>query len=133
MNKMKYRVWITPWGNDEPYMQYIEDLKLHVYIGNWERGGYKDAVFQQWTGIKNRKNKELYEGDVVEYNPDKTDIQRIGVVEWCDYYNGWVIRDSECYPQSEYGVYSLTAPFLALNDVEIVGNVFENEDLLKNE
>lgn len=41
MREIKYRIWITPWGSDaEPYMQYIPDLHLHVFFGNWERGGF---------------------------------------------------------------------------------------------
>ena len=64
MNKrdIKYRVWITPFGNAEPasYMEVIPDLELHVYFGNWERGGYKDAIFQLGSGIKDKNVVEIY-------------------------------------------------------------------------
>ena len=132
MNRLKYRVWITPWGSDtSPYMYYIEDLHLGAAIGNWERGGYKDAVFQQYTGIKDKNGNEIYEGDIVKYNPDDRTVDREGIIEWSNYYHGWTIRDKQCYPESKYGVFSLACPFMSFNDVEIICHIFENPELLK--
>lgn len=66
-NRLKYRAWITPWSNGEtPVMVYINDLKLHAYIGNWEKGIYKDAVFMQHTGMRDRRGNDIYEGDIVQ-------------------------------------------------------------------
>ena len=134
MNRLKYRVWITPWGSDTtPYMHYIEDLHLGAEIGNWERGGYKDAVFQQYTGLKDSKGVEIYEGDFVKYNPDDRTIEREGIIEWSNYYHGWAIRDKQCYPESDYGVFSLASPFMSFNDVKIIGNIMQNPELIKKQ
>ncbi len=83
----------------------------------------------QYTGMIDRNGVEMYEGDIVEYNPDEP-IFRIGIIEYSDYYNGWSIRDKNCYPASEYGQYSLASPFLSFNTVKIIGNIFENSELL---
>ncbi len=132
--ELKFRAWITPWGGDsQPYMKYIEDLQLHVYFGNWERGGYKDAVFQQYTGLKDSKGVEIYEGDFVKYNPDDRTIEREGIIEWSNYYHGWAIRDKQCYPESDYGVFSLASPFMSFNDVKIIGNIMQNPELIKKQ
>lgn len=112
MREIKYRVWITPWGSDaEPYMQYIPDLHLHVFLGNWERGGYKDAVFQQYTGLQDKNGKEIYEGDIIEWGAKgPTEVRWISESDGYDW-TGW-------HPTYLCGG-------------EIVGNIFENCELLK--
>jgi hypothetical protein len=41
MRTPKYRVYIKHWGNSEnDGMEYPKEGTLHVYFGNWERGGY---------------------------------------------------------------------------------------------
>lgn len=118
MNRLKYRVLITPWGSDtSPYMYYIEDLHLGAAIGNWERGGYKDAVFQQYTGLKDSKGVEIYDGDILKYQSSKPKFTTC-IVRWTqedeDNHPGFVISNS----YSQYG------------KPEIIGNIFENKELL---
>jgi hypothetical protein len=82
-------------------------------------------VLEQFTGLLDATGREIYEGDIVEYEPNKP-INRIGQIEWSNYYNGWSIRDKECYPVSDFGVYSLASPFLSFNHVRVVGHIHEN-------
>jgi uncharacterized phage protein (TIGR01671 family) len=88
-----------------------------------------DLEVLQFTGLKDSTGKEIYEADIVSYEP-MVCVDRIGTVEWSDYYNGWSIRDKECYPLSDFGVYSLQSPFLSFSYTKIIGNIFENPELL---
>lgn len=131
MNKtLKYRVWISHWGNAEPKseMVYIPDLHLHVYLGNWERGGYKDAIFQQFTGLLDKGRKEIFNGDIVRILSceDPEDLQwDIGQI---------VYNIGAYYIVYDSGAMELLQEYY-MNEgyaqVEVIGNIFENPELLK--
>lgn len=65
MREVKFRVW------DEEYKRYItgEDWSISVLNGN-VRGKYGEEFtgfeIQQYTGLKGKNGKEIYEGDVMK-------------------------------------------------------------------
>jgi uncharacterized phage protein (TIGR01671 family) len=129
MNRLKFRAWITPWGGDsQPHMKYIEDLQLHVYFGNWERGGYKDAVFQQYTGLKDKNGIPIFEGDIVaekltEEMAANGNSATVGMVYFAA---GTFMIDGDG-PLYNH-VFSASPDIL--EDYNVIGNVLENKELL---
>lgn len=77
---------------------------------------YVFDVLMQYTGIKDRNGKEIYEGDILEYGT--------GYMESVKYRNGCFMaigRQSCNYLYSSVGRYSPV----------VIGNIYENPELLE--
>lgn len=77
---------------------------------------------QQFTGLKDKNGKEIYEGDIVEF-PDyrngawfgKPQPTRIEVVEYSTYFSAY--QELRMYEQLK-------------DRYEVIGNIYENPELL---
>ena len=70
----------------------------------------------QFTGLKDKNGKEIYEGDVVRYSANKE--EHISEV---------------VYIESFFGVEKHTGILSSFYPIEIIGNIYENPELLKHE
>ena len=79
---------------------------------------YEDMVWQQFTGLKDYGRNDIYEGDIVRYELDETVY--IQTVKWGN--NGWEMIDTRLYS---------TPLIVNLPNFEVIGNIFENSEILK--
>jgi len=77
-----------------------------------------DYIWMQYTGLKDKNGKEIYEGDIIRYDEDATECMnpyyhknKIAFVEF-GYASFYPICESEC-----------------INKV-VIGNIYENPELL---
>lgn len=88
----------------------------------YETEKFENLGFQQYTGIKDKNGKEIFDGDIIQYN-NKSSYDGINfVVEWSILNLGWVFKsDFGDVLTNEY-----TPNGYRFDNIEIVGNVFEN-------
>src|SRR5699024_4922062 len=77
-------------------------------------------IYMQYTGLKDIKNKEIYEGDIVSYYPFKSEV---GKVYYDEAETTYFIEPFD--EDGEYEVLGLQC------GVEIIGNIYENPELLE--
>lgn len=106
-------------------------------MGNDEElPGYNDVnpeTVGQYTGLKDRNGKEIYEGDILLLS-DKNTYQELVVVEQGPY--GWVFYNPKTVLRFKDGSYTYRAVenYRRLFGIgEVIGNIHDDPELLEDE
>ena len=116
MREIKFRAWDKI--NKEIFnVESINFQERRVYKDVVSYRKFNDIELMQYTGLKDKNGKEIYEGDIVIHHSKMHKI--IFNTEKARF----VLRDDE---------FELEIPFTNNNNkrMEIVGNIYENPELL---
>ena len=113
MREFKFRAWDKKTNK----IYQITDIDFNNYLANgvcdgeWEE--FSTCNLLQYTGLKDKNDVEIYEGDIVKGNY----LRGIGVVEWNKYFCKFDISHRMNISPSDV--------------FEVIGNIYENKELLK--
>lgn len=125
MREIKFRIWdksmMRWWCEDSQYLQ-MDGKKIHP--APWSTLSAElpddDIVIEQFTGLKDKNGKEIYEGDIIQMIYDSGRRGEIEEIEWLngiDFdYAGWGTK-TILTSQWKYS--------------EVIGNIHEDPELLK--
>ena len=111
MREIKFRAWE---GKRMFYDFTISSLDGEPFAENGN--AYPEWILQQFTGLLDKNNKEIYEGDIVKDGNKKFEIK------WSSILMGWQMRTLNKNPDKF--MHFSTA------NLEIIGNIYENEELI---
>jgi len=128
MNReIKFRAW------DKDKKEMVGGFGVHSDFGhafdmdfdNGEEYIFENYILMQFTGLKDKNGKEIYEGDIVMIYRFKRDND-IGEVKY--HFNRFVIGFSDNF--GDLGKVEFYAS--KMNDYDVIGNIHENKELLTN-
>ena len=124
----KYRVWLTDIDQMLRVKALVFEQDKTRCVCGYSFDFYledENATIMQSTGLKDKNGKEIFEGDILAF---KTDDEVINVKIFWDEKHALFMFRSEKYNEEEplaELVEANTYPF------EIIGNVYENPELLE--
>lgn len=114
--KLKAREWWPQTKDLDQVEELYCDKKDFLYPGNYESGPHKQCTITIFTGLTDMFHVDIYEGDILKDANDT--LMSVEFIDGC--FVAIIDGNVECNL------------FEICDSVEIVGNIFENPELLED-
>ncbi len=120
MREIKFRVW----DKFEKEIWYPESFFRFCrgVPSNWQRC----YELMQYTGLKDKRGKEIFEGDILRDN-----FNQMKLIQWFNDECRFAVKDIPPHPQADPYYILDQGYFEEPWNNEIIGNIYENKDLLE--
>jgi len=147
-NRLKFRVWLpslNKFGNDNSVFMdcygklygvtrpsLVDDSRSIVNIGQFKE--FSGHTIQWYTGLNDKDNNPIFEGDIIKEHHfedwgDKIGYEYIGIVVYKVCSDGILFAEYKTIPAKNQN--TKFRGNAIQSDCEVIGNIFENQELLK--
>jgi len=126
MKEIKFRFWDT---HNKEFITWPENVyiagngKIYTYA-NIEADLEEKLIPMQYTGLKDKNGKEIYEGDIIDNGHFKTQVY------WNEHTCSWSHKSTNV-DDALYIYIASNTTFDQELLFEIIGNIYENPELIK--
>jgi len=132
-SRLKFRAWAK-------YSEMLPNIQNHIGNDKWAFGNMlksDEFVVMQYTGLKDKKGKDIYHNDILKADKlDSNSKDWVGVIDYNNY--GGLCLFYKCYLNDGI-MRSYQEPIndpqtaeWVINNCEVIGNIYENPELLKD-
>lgn len=128
VNLLRFRAWYKTWEEmgKVKRIRFDDDANVTTVLFTGKDFGVNATidkiVLMQSTGLKDKKGKEIFEKDILDYNGRKV------IVKWHGSYASFIY---EFVDELENRVTEWQPLYLSYYHFEIIGNIYENPELLE--
>lgn len=126
MREIKFRAWVKEKKAifEVILIDYVTKKVTYLlervgHLLNIRHDKFNNVELMQYTGLKDKNNKEIYEGDIVKLRAN----HGIGVVKYYDEWGAFVV---EYIKPRQLAVLGMN---YYKEDIEILGNIYQNLEL----